>query len=134
MRSMPLACDPVPHFLVPDDQVALVLRDGLPQGVRPPGLHALPPGRVEVRLFAACPPAAWLPGTPSERSLLYLEGTLVGILVQGRTGTAVGAWEGAGPRPAPDRPRSGPARSGFLGLPGNRPDELLPACLSARPR
>lgn len=78
-----------PTFLVPDDRMALLVRNGLSQGLYPPGRHHLPSGRVEVRLVK--------PGSP-DRSLLYIDGGLVAVKdAAGESGPTIHAWEGGVP-------------------------------------
>jgi hypothetical protein len=81
----PAPAKPRCEFQVPDDRVALLVRNGVPLGLHPPGRHPLPAGNVEVRLLPVLSqedlgyPSLAL-GLPFERSLLYLDGDLVAIL------------------------------------------------------
>lgn len=119
-----MAHDAEPIFLVPDDRMALLVRNGLSLGLHPPGSHHLPTGRVEVRLVK--------PGGV-DRSLLFIDGELVAVReAAGEAGPAIHAWEGGIPenpwrRSHEDGPKS--RRSGWL---ESSPLSILP--LPARSR
>ncbi len=98
--------DPV---FVPQGHSALVIRNGVPEQFYPPGFHDLPPGpaKVEVRqlpfatswLRPLAPPDARSMMLPFDRSALYVDGSLVGILRPSEVEAtedepAIQAWEG----------------------------------------
>lgn len=98
------------RFLVPQDRMALLIQNGTPERFYPPGQHELPRGKVEVRLLphgtakapVLAPPGRSALALPFERSLLHVDGDLVGILQPSRTevddtATIIGAWEGFHP-------------------------------------
>jgi hypothetical protein len=95
-------------FFVPLHRTALVIRNGVPEQFYPPGLHDLPPGqaKVEVRLLSEeasrlpdfAPPGPLAQELPFERSLLHVDGELVGIVKPPRADLAASAstistWE-----------------------------------------
>jgi hypothetical protein len=91
------------EIFVPDDRQALLVRNGVPERFYPPGGHISPlgPGSVEVRLLQTdrvqLGPQAL--AQPFMRSLLFVDGIPVGILIPSRSCTdAMGpiptAWEG----------------------------------------
>lgn len=120
--------EPSPTFLVPDDRMALLVRNGLSLGLFPPGLHHLPSGRVEARLVK---PAS------ADRSLLFIDGELVAVReTAGEAGPAIHAWEGGIPenpwrRFREDRPKDRPRTRG-AGWLESSPLSIL--SLSARSR
>lgn len=118
---------PIPprcEFQVPHDRVALLVRNGVPMGLHPPGRHALPAGKVEVRLLLW---DAWAEGgrrtsvlgLPFTRSLLYVEGDLVAVFIPAAMEShGLSAWEGIGTANSfqPLRPVRAPSRlRRFLG-------------------
>lgn len=115
--------DPEPELqaselLVPPGRSGLFIRNGVPERFYPPGLHALPldQAKVEVRLLTPATDAGHAPpdsralALPFERSFLYLDGRLIGMvkrqLPQAHDGvTELQAWEGFQPARARQEPR-----------------------------
>jgi hypothetical protein len=94
------------EIFVPDDRQALLVRNGVPERFYPPGGHISPlgPGSVEVRLLQTDRTQLGLQALaqPFVRSLLFVDGTPVGILIPSRScsgamGPIPTAWEGPPP-------------------------------------